>query len=178
MKKWLTSKKSWFLDLYVTSPMNCSLHERLFSTNEKQQSNSHFMESISNWFIAWWFPLERTTIACSFGLFRNFGTIGTEFEGLSQLTVDRETSEMSFLKCSQCDTFVTVDEAGHLEGMEEHMREGTLQALVVLDYILIIVMRTAAGVLLGRRREALSLICAPPPPLYCCTRLIIKTQCK
>ena len=31
-----------------------------------------------------------------------------------------------------------------------------LQALVVLDYILIIVMRTAAGVLLGRRREALS----------------------
>ena len=38
-----------------------------------------------------------------------------------------------------------------------------LQALVVLDYELIIVMKTAAGVLMGRRRE--------PPPLYCWTQL-------
>ena len=35
-----------------------------------------------------------------------------------------------------------------------------LQALVVLNYELIIVMKTAAALLLGRSREAL--ICAPP----------------
>ena len=51
----------------------------------------------------------------------------------------------------------------------------SLQALVVLDYELNMVMKTAAAVLLGRRREALSVL--PHSFLYCCTQLIIKTQC-
>ena len=42
------------------------------------------------------------------------------------------------------------------DGVLGKLGPGALQALVALDYILIVVMRTAAGVLLGRRREALS----------------------
>ena len=48
----------------------------------------------------------------------------------------------------------------HADAQYQTFLPVSLQALVVLDYELIIVMKTAAAVFLGRRRGAL--ICAPP----------------
>ena len=53
-------------------------------------------------------------------------------------------------------SFAPFKHSNHETNADDQYLARALQALVVLDYILIIVMRTAAGVLLGRRREALS----------------------